>query len=317
MNKFSLNLRRLRQEEGLTQKALAHQLNVSNSTISNWENGTSEPDITMLKTMAEFFNITVDQLLGEVYKISALKSSKEVVRILAFNPRKDQTFLLLNGFFIFVLLIAYFFPHQVILGFFFLSLILLIIYSLSFIIKKPSQRYIEGELETHETLVYERNIKGKDKLLGLSLGKFIFSFVTIIYGYILIMDSYNSDSQDHLLLGAIMFLLIISYLLLFIFVYPLFMNKNDLDYEKAPLGFNLWVLNLITLTDFLILLIPSIAFIFYPITLFDLAFPLQFVPLILMGNYSVSYLYKQSFYDYFKDYKLLKLNTKTHIKKPF
>ena len=38
-----------RKEKGLTQKQLAEQINVSDKTISKWENGFSTPDTTFLK----------------------------------------------------------------------------------------------------------------------------------------------------------------------------------------------------------------------------------------------------------------------------
>lgn len=56
-----------RKEKGLNQIQLGELLNVSNRTISKWENGDGFPDITLLPDIARCLGITIDQLLtGEV-----------------------------------------------------------------------------------------------------------------------------------------------------------------------------------------------------------------------------------------------------------
>ncbi len=54
----------LRKEKGFTQAALAEILNVSNRTVSKWENGDGYPDITMLPNIACALGVTVDELLN-------------------------------------------------------------------------------------------------------------------------------------------------------------------------------------------------------------------------------------------------------------
>lgn len=61
---FGENVKRLRKEKELTQETLADFLGVSFQTISKWERGENYPDITMLPTIASFFNVTIDDLLG-------------------------------------------------------------------------------------------------------------------------------------------------------------------------------------------------------------------------------------------------------------
>lgn len=58
-------LKKLRLELGLSQQALADRLNVSQQTICKYENGTIEPNIDMLKTMANLFDVSVDYLIGD------------------------------------------------------------------------------------------------------------------------------------------------------------------------------------------------------------------------------------------------------------
>lgn len=53
----------LRKEKGLTQAGLAEKLNISNRTVSKWENGDGYPDITILFDLANVLGVTVDELL--------------------------------------------------------------------------------------------------------------------------------------------------------------------------------------------------------------------------------------------------------------
>ena len=55
---------KMRKEVNYTQKDLADLLNVSNKTISSWENDNSSPDICYIPEIAKIFNITCDELLN-------------------------------------------------------------------------------------------------------------------------------------------------------------------------------------------------------------------------------------------------------------
>ena len=57
-------IRELRQEREMKQADLAAQMNVRQTTISNWETGFSEPDAASLKKLAAIFDTTVDYILG-------------------------------------------------------------------------------------------------------------------------------------------------------------------------------------------------------------------------------------------------------------
>lgn len=60
---FRKNLKMLRKSRGLTQEQLGKTFHVSRTAISNYETGKMEPSIKMLLNLADFFKITVDQLL--------------------------------------------------------------------------------------------------------------------------------------------------------------------------------------------------------------------------------------------------------------
>ncbi len=61
---FSENLSKLRKEKGIKQEVLANDMKVSRQTVSKWENGTAMPDLKKLTALAEYFGITMDELLG-------------------------------------------------------------------------------------------------------------------------------------------------------------------------------------------------------------------------------------------------------------
>lgn len=58
-------LRELRKKAGLTQRQLADALYVNRNTYQNYEAGSTQPDFAILKKIAQYFNVTIDYLLGE------------------------------------------------------------------------------------------------------------------------------------------------------------------------------------------------------------------------------------------------------------
>lgn len=58
------NIRKHRKTKNVTQEEFAELLGVSFQSVSRWENGTCYPDLELLPVMADFFGVTVDQLIG-------------------------------------------------------------------------------------------------------------------------------------------------------------------------------------------------------------------------------------------------------------
>ena len=54
----------LRTERGLSQDALAEKLYVTRQAVSRWENGETVPNIETLKQLSQFFDVSINTLLG-------------------------------------------------------------------------------------------------------------------------------------------------------------------------------------------------------------------------------------------------------------
>lgn len=87
-NSLGSRIAELRKSRGITQDQLAEHIGVSAQAVSKWENDISCPDITILPQLADYFSITIDELLrGE---------SNKVVKVVPEDERKDFNKLLLK-----------------------------------------------------------------------------------------------------------------------------------------------------------------------------------------------------------------------------
>lgn len=75
------NLRNLLDEFDITQKQLATELNIAPSTLSGYMQGTSQPDFETLKSLAKYFNVSIDYLLDFNYETKFDKQKEELLRI--------------------------------------------------------------------------------------------------------------------------------------------------------------------------------------------------------------------------------------------
>lgn len=61
---FSKIIKILRVEKGITQQKVADELKISRSALSNYEAGLVEPTLSVIKKLADFFQVSTDYLLG-------------------------------------------------------------------------------------------------------------------------------------------------------------------------------------------------------------------------------------------------------------
>lgn len=82
---FGKNVRDLRISKGLNQIQLGEKLHYTSKAVSKWENGDVLPDVVTLNMIAEFFNITVDDLI----------SNKNVIH--KSNRKKNHLFITISS----------------------------------------------------------------------------------------------------------------------------------------------------------------------------------------------------------------------------
>ena len=80
---FGKRLKELREHKNLLQKELAAELNVTMQTISGWEISRTTPDYDTLVKIANFFNVSIDYLLGnegKAHKLELEISEKDALK---------------------------------------------------------------------------------------------------------------------------------------------------------------------------------------------------------------------------------------------
>lgn len=75
MGNFHNIFKQLRISSGYTQIEMSQKLGISRSTIGMYETGAREPDFETLETIADFFNVDIDYLLGRTDKTTILPES--------------------------------------------------------------------------------------------------------------------------------------------------------------------------------------------------------------------------------------------------
>lgn len=69
----------LRTEKGITQEALAENLNVSRSAIAKWETNSGVPEVSNLKIISKLFDISVDELIDDTKIIKTTESKDDKI----------------------------------------------------------------------------------------------------------------------------------------------------------------------------------------------------------------------------------------------
>ena len=86
--KLAETIRSFRKRRKLTQEQLAEVLGVTSGAVYKWEAGLSIPDLTLIMEMADFFDASVDVLLG--YAVTDNRLESTVKRLQAYRRSKDR-----------------------------------------------------------------------------------------------------------------------------------------------------------------------------------------------------------------------------------
>ena len=86
---FKTRLKELRLSKGDTQASLAQKMRVSSRTIASYEQGINEPSIDTLKNLSQYFNVSIDYLVGN-------SNNTEPINIEAVNKDIEQIISILS-----------------------------------------------------------------------------------------------------------------------------------------------------------------------------------------------------------------------------
>ena len=64
MSVIGERIKELRLEQGVSQSTLGNSIGVSQKAVDYWERGVNEPKASYIVTLADFFNVSSDYLLG-------------------------------------------------------------------------------------------------------------------------------------------------------------------------------------------------------------------------------------------------------------
>src|ERR1700742_4923383 len=93
MSKISSNIKFLRKKKGLTQQQFADQIGIKRSLVGAYEEERAEPKYELLKHMASFFEITVDDFINETINekwAPKPKGDPANLRVLSISVDKDD-----------------------------------------------------------------------------------------------------------------------------------------------------------------------------------------------------------------------------------
>ena len=90
-------LKKLRTEFNISQQQLADVIGVSQQSINKYENHNVEPDIETLKAMANYFNVSIDYLVGYEKETAESENSAELLRIFNLMTNEQQRIYIEQG----------------------------------------------------------------------------------------------------------------------------------------------------------------------------------------------------------------------------
>ena len=89
--KIGALLKKIRNEKGLTQEQFAEVVNVSNRTVSRWENGNNMPDLDILIQISDYYEIDLRELLDGERKSEKMNKELEETVLKAVDYTNSET----------------------------------------------------------------------------------------------------------------------------------------------------------------------------------------------------------------------------------
>ena len=222
----------LRKANGMTQKDLAEQLNVSDKTVSRWERDDSAPDLAVIPVIAEIFNVTCDELLRGERKSpteraetteeteSTPKVEKQCLRLLksTLSQYQNRTYIAMgvSVIGIIVALVCNLAFLKAILGFFLGTIFFAVsIVCQAIFVNKAFFSVEDGGLDKRVLSDFKRKvINFAETSIGLTVASLGFTLPLVL------VDAYMGLGSDSLLIcgtiGASTFLLIYAVVLYFL-----------------------------------------------------------------------------------------------------
>ncbi|MCD8188038.1 MAG: helix-turn-helix domain-containing protein [Ruminococcus sp.] len=91
-------LRDLRKEKSLTQEQLAERFNITNRTVSRWENGNNMPDLSILVELAVFYDVDIREIINGERKSEDVNQEEKEKMMLVAEYAEDEKKILLKRF---------------------------------------------------------------------------------------------------------------------------------------------------------------------------------------------------------------------------
>ena len=75
-----MNIKNLRLQNNLSQQQLANILNIKQNTLSNYENGITQPDLDLIVKISDYFGCSIDYLLG--HRLNETETQQNLIAII-------------------------------------------------------------------------------------------------------------------------------------------------------------------------------------------------------------------------------------------
>lgn len=89
-------LKEFRKEKGITQEKFAEKLNVSGRTVSRWETGINLPDISLLVEIADFFDVSIPEIIRGERKSATMENDVKKIAESMFDYAATEKLVLLK-----------------------------------------------------------------------------------------------------------------------------------------------------------------------------------------------------------------------------